>query len=183
MPLRRCVTGRNIRLGGWVRLTYWLQLGLFLGSAILGMGDWDIGCTRISVAICIVLLYNFVVHMPESVKTFHTAAWAIAILIPKSRWRCRLGTMKRLDCLGCREGDVVEFHDHTGQTEKQRAGSLWKPRWHWRYTYRCFMGMQRIRSGSQVVKMELFDVFSMTCRVGCLVCSQPHLRFRWAATI
>ena len=112
-----------------------------------------------------------------------TAAWAIAILIPKSRWRCRLGTMKRLDCLGCREGDVVEFHDHTGQTEKQRAGSLWKPRWHWRYTYRCFMGMQRIRSGSQVVKMELFEVFSMTCRVGCLVCAQPHLRLRWAATI
>ena len=31
--------------------------------------------------------------------------------------------MKRLHCLGCCEGDVVELHDHTGQTvrqEKQR---------------------------------------------------------------
>lgn len=31
VPLRRCVTGRNIRVGGWVGLAYWLQLGWFLG--------------------------------------------------------------------------------------------------------------------------------------------------------
>ena len=56
--------------------------------------------------------------LPRNYEQKNTAAGAIAILIPKSRGRCRLGIMKRLHCLGCCEGDVVEFHDHTGQTEK-----------------------------------------------------------------
>ena len=82
--------------------------------------------------------------------------------------------MKRLDCLGCREGDVVEFHDHTGQTEGRVVVETTQ-------TLNVYIDSSwECNESDQDLK---FEVFSMTCRVGCLVCEQPHLRFRWAATI